>query len=79
MPRAKDPVSGTAATMRSGMVTPVAPVKFQDTCESDEGAAPLLSESACVAEGGTGLTLWSKLWSGMPVHDQPLYSLDAPV
>jgi hypothetical protein len=41
MPRAKDPASGTAATMRSRVVTrlmPPTPVQFQDVCESDDDA-----------------------------------------
>jgi hypothetical protein len=77
MPRAKDPASDTAATMRSGVVTrlmPATPVKFQDACESDEGATlPVLTlvESAYVAEGGTGLTLCSKLWCDSFVSATP--------
>lgn len=78
MLRAKDPVSGTAAKMRSGVVTqlmPATPVKFQDACESDEGAAlpvlTLLSKSAYVAEGETGLTLCSKLWCDSFVSATP--------
>jgi len=47
MPQAKDPASDTAATMRSGVVTRLmsaTPMKFQDACESDEGATlPVLT------------------------------------